>query len=234
MTILIQNMFEPFRLMLTWQPASGGSRFVVGELIRDSQDNVVFNYLLETEPFINAQAKGFQGFPAFDIKNRTHSNDVMQTFMRRLPPRRREDFLDYLNNFRLPETFNGSDFALLAYTGGKVAGDGFSFVPDLSSVKTPFDYVMEVAGTRYIIEEGRLNLNEIEIGDEVAFINEDDNPKDCNAIIVAKNQNRLGYVNQALCVALRHFAKTNKVSGVVVRKNGTPERPLVYVMLSVN
>nr|DAL57909.1 MAG TPA_asm: Helicase-like transcription factor/DNA repair, DNA BINDING PROTEIN-DNA.38A [Caudoviricetes sp.] len=233
MTILIENIPMPSRLLLTWQPVDGGSRYVIGELLQDESEGYEFNYLTDSKDFAKARDNGFRGFPAFDIKVATHRKDVMQTFSRRLPSRKREDFDDYLLTFRLPADFRENDFVLLACTGGKVASDGFYFVPDLSSVRPPFDYVMEVVGTRHMIKEGRLALDEISIGDEVILRNEDTNTVDPLAILVTKNDNHLGYVNKALCAALRDLSKNHDVSGVVVRKNGSSDRPLIYAKVSV-
>lgn len=78
----------PSRLLLTWQPTDGGSRYVVGELLQDESEGYEFNYLTDSKDFAKAGDKGFHGFPAFDIKVTTHRKDVMQTFSRRLPSRK--------------------------------------------------------------------------------------------------------------------------------------------------
>ena len=68
--------------------------------------------------------------------------------MRRLPPRNREDFADYLQVHGLSAPFELSDVALLGYTGARLPSDGFALVPEFPEDIRPCDYVMEVTGAR--------------------------------------------------------------------------------------
>lgn len=131
MTQPLQHVVEPERLLLTWQPPDDGTtirtRRIVAELTySDNYESVTFTYLVDTPDFLAAKAAGFLGYPAFRLKTATHTQGVMSAFMRRLPPRKREDFGAYLTQHWLPNPFTLSDFALLGYTGAKLPSDGFA------------------------------------------------------------------------------------------------------------
>lgn len=231
MNTVVQYFFEPTKLFVTWQPQNGGSRYVVA-FIEKKGEEVTLKYNVDSEDMEKAIANGFQGHPSFKFsgENETFSNGVVNAFTRRLPPRKRSDFGGYLMSHRLPATFNGSELALLAYTGAKLPSDSFSIIPDLSTVSIPFDYVLEVAGTRY---QKDIDLEKVSIGDPVELVNEHSNEIDSNAIALYCSGMRIGYINKALCNSIHDLQQTKAIAAVVAKKNGTPERPLIYVMLMV-
>ncbi|HDW3745378.1 TPA: hypothetical protein RMR57_000707, partial [Escherichia coli] len=222
----VQKIIEPRRLWLTWQPLSGGSRYLVGQIDREDGDTYTFNYHFDTAEFNSARERGFVGYPAFSIKEQFHTGNVLDPFLRRLPPRTRKDFNLYLKKHLLPVPFDGSDFALLAYTGAKSPADGFCVIPDLSDVKSG-EYIAEVAGTRY----QKTDLTMVSVGDPVELCPEPCNEVDSNAIQVMHANGCLGYVNKVHCTHMLAKIKKHKVSAFVARKNGTPERPLIYLFL---
>ncbi|HIF0887434.1 HIRAN domain-containing protein [Klebsiella pneumoniae] len=224
----INHIVEPMRLWLTWQPAGGGSRYVVGYIDRNEGDQYTFTYNFDTADFKTAIEKGFKGHPAFQFKQKNHTNNVLEPFLRRLPPRKRKDFTEYLAQHLLPADFSGSDFALLGYTGAKSPADGFSLVNDESVFERSCELLLEVAGTRY--QEG-LDLSLVRVGDSVEFVAETDNPHDANAVAVIHPAGRLGYVNKVHCKAVKANACANMLNAFVAKKNGTEERPLVYLLV---
>lgn len=224
----INHIVEPMRLWLTWQPVGGGSRYVVGCIDRNEGDQYTFSYNFDTADFKMAIEKGFQGHPAFQFKQKTHTNNVLEPFLRRLPPRKRKDFSEYLAQHLLPADFSGSDFALLGYTGAKSPADGFSLINDDSVFERTCELLLEVAGTRY--QEG-LDLSLIRVGDAVEFVAEPDNLHDTNAVAVVHPAGRLGYVNKVHCKAVKACAHSNKINAFVAKKNGTDLRPLVYLLV---
>nr|WP_240348946.1 HIRAN domain-containing protein [Pectobacterium aquaticum] len=222
----IQKIIEPRRLWLTWQPLSGGTRYLVGQIDREGEDSFTLNYHFGTAEFNYAREKGFAGYPAFSLKEQFHTGNVLDPFLRRLPPRTRKDFNLYLKKHLLPVPFEGSDFSLLAYTGAKSPADGFSVIPDLSSAKNG-EYIAEVAGTRY----QKTDLSTVSVGDSVKLSPEPGNEVDSNAVQVIHANGCLGYVNKVHCLHVLSKIKKQKVSAFVARKNGTPERPLIYLFL---
>src|SRR3990167_8972072 len=122
----IEHIIEPTKLLLAWQSSDEKhrTRYIVAELT-STRDDVELVYLPETKDFIEAQKHGFKDYPAFQDINKTHHH-VLDAFMRRLPPRKRGDFSQYLESLRLKPDTKMSDFALLGYSGAKLLSDGFS------------------------------------------------------------------------------------------------------------
>lgn len=225
----ISKIIEPTRLLLTWQPPTGGARYVVGQIDRQQNNEYIFYYHVESGDFKKAQQKGFDGHPAFDMECEQHKNNVLDPFIRRLPPKKRKDFAEYLDQHLLHNPFGGSDFALLGYTGAKSPGDGFCLTFDPSIFNSEGELLLEVAGTRYY-QKG-IDLSKIIVGDIVSLVAEPDNPVDPHAIAVMHEQCKLGYINKVLCQQLKRKISQNKVSAFVAKKNGTPERPLIYLFV---
>ena len=147
---------------------------------------------------------------------------------------------------RLPTPFEYSDFALLGYTGAKLPSDGFAIVPVLDADQVPCELILEVAGFR---RELNADVSPVCIGDEVQeevqLVVEDENPHDdlhdANAVAIfhidtcnpEHSLQRIGYVNRAMTSIVRTWVKDRKVTAKIERVNGKPQRPLVYIRLSV-
>jgi len=229
-TNFIEHIIEPDTLLLVWQAPSsqGRTRRVVGQIKR-SGSNVSLRYLSGSEEFSAAKEDGFQGFPAFKIGRETHVNDVLEIFLKRLPPRSRSDFSRYLKNLRLQPDEEISDFALLGYSEAKLPGDGFSVLQTFSDVSPPFEFLSEVAGFRYT----DATLESINIGDEASFETEPDNEHDADAIKVIVSGKRIGYVNRVHAPHFANWLENYRVAAEVERINGTEDRPLVYLFVRV-
>jgi hypothetical protein len=266
----LQHIVEPTALLLTWQPVKTDhpdrTHRTVARLDRiDCKGNTVtFRYLQDTEDFDAAVAAGFKGHPAFrlpsqtasvgstgqrqvkDADNQVFGTSVLETFLRRLPPRKREDFPAFLAMHRLPAPFEHSDFALLGYTGAKLPSDGFAIVPVFDAGQVPCELILEVAGFRH---ELNTDVSSVCIGGEVwlvaELVTEDNNPhddtNDTNAVAIfhidtcnpEHSFQRIGYVNRAMTSIVRTWMKDRKVSAKIERVNGKPQCPLVYIRLSV-
>lgn len=233
--IPLQHIVEPERLLLTWQPvdeqAPVRTRRVVGEIARECDGQFVFRYLKDSTDFRLAREAGFQGFPAFSMSHVETRQGVIESFLRRLPPRNREDFSDYLAQHRLPYPFPNSDFALLGYTGARLPSDGFALVPVFPGNAVPCDYLIEVAGLRHVIGTETSNIQD---GDPITFDVDSHNPVDQDALTVLHQGRRIGYVNRALKETFHQWLSAHTVHAVVERQNGKPERPLVFVRVSVD
>ena len=228
----LHHIVEPTRLLMTWQPldmnAPSRTRRVIGEVCQESSGRIVFHYLKNTPDFEAARETGFKGFPAFRLEDDEVRQGVIESLLRRLPPRNREDFAEFLAQHRLPCPFNYSDMALLGYTGARLPSDGFALVPDFSQNSVPCDYLMEVAGLRHVFRD----MQVIHEGDTVNFEIDRDNPIDQDALQVICHGQKIGYVNRAFRTTLHRWLQTNHVTATVEKCNGKPERPLVYVMIS--
>jgi hypothetical protein len=231
----IRHLVEPERLLLTWQPpdenAPSRTRRVVGEIVPSAnKSSAVFRYLADGEDFERARSLGFRGFPAFKLDQTVTTDGVLDTFLRRLPPRKREDFSDFLGQHWLPHPFPLSDFALLGYTGAKLPSDGFALVPVFSPADLPCEYVMEIAGTRHVSEA---NLAAVHVGDPLTIEREFANPVDSDALAIRHEGQRIGYVNRAMRRTFHAWLEAGDLEVTVARKNGKPGRPLIYCRIVV-
>ncbi|QWF71803.1 hypothetical protein KEF85_04845 [Methylomonas paludis] len=224
---LIHHINQPSRLLLVWQTPEGKSRsrFVVGEICRNDND-YIFRYLVDNADFTQAKQEGFLGYPAFRKLNQEYTEGVLETFLRRVPPRKRGDFHKYLELWRLAADVEISDFALLGHTGAKLPNDGFSLVNPFDGVNAPYEFYIEVAGFRYYQE---INLSDLEVGMAVSFIVEPENPCDNQAVRIDVMGKKMGYVNKTQCAAFRHWLKTCVITAEIERINGTEARPLIYI-----
>lgn len=223
----IEHVREPHRLLLIWQAAEGERvRHAVAELVRPEAGPVRLRYLVDTPDFEAARDEGFFNFPAFRKLGLTYDLGVEETFMRRLPPRTRGDYPQYLEKFRLHPETEISDFALLAYTGAKLPSDGFSILDPLDDVQARCELLLEVAGFRHAAQLGR---DEIKIGDPARFVPEPDNPHDQKAVAVYLGAGKIGYVPRQQAPAVQRLVQEGALEAVVERVNGQPERPLIYL-----
>lgn len=231
----LHHLVEPSRLLMTWQPSDEGApvrtRRVVGEVIPGAgSKSVVFRYLKATEDFKAAEVAGFKGFPAFRVDEEEIRHGVLDSLMRRLPPRNREDFADYLQLHGLPAPFELSDVALLGHTGARLPSDGFALVPEFPEDARPCDYVMEVAGTRHVMQGP---LSDLRVGDPVSIQPDPDNPVESDALVVLHEGQRIGFVNRALKGMFRRWMQSGRMTVTIERQNGKPQRPLIFVRVSV-
>ena len=224
---LIRHINHPNRLLLVWQSPEGKSRrrFVVGEICPDV-NGYVFRYLVDIPDFSIAQAEGFVGYPAFRKFNQEYREGVLETFLRRIPPRTRGDFNKYLEQWRIAADVEISDFALLGHTGAKLPNDGFSLINPFDGVTAPFEFYIEVAGFRY---QNNISLNEISVGMAVDFVLDPENSHDSLAVRIETNGRKIGYVNKVQCHAFNNWLIGNTITAWIERINGTDLRPLIYI-----
>jgi len=228
----IEHVLEPNRLLLVWQGPEGSSRarHSVAELVRQGEGQVRFRYFADTADFRGACAEGFVNFPAFRKIEQTYDLGVVDTFIRRLPPRSRGDYAKYLEQFRLRPETTISDFALLAYTGAKLPSDGFSIVNPLDGVNESGELLIEVAGFRHA---AKVPLENLHPGEAVQFVPEPDNAFDPDALAVVVRAQRIGYVPKQQACAVRALYEAGSLQAQIERINGSAERPLVFLFVVV-
>ncbi len=191
---------------------------------------MVFRYLKATSDFRAALDAGFKGVPAFSLDQDETRQGVIESLLRRLPPRKREDFSEYLAQYRLPSPFPYSDFALLGYTGARLPSDGFGLVPVFPSHVVPCDVLLEVAGLRHVFSG---DMNTIRPGDPLALQVDAENPVDPDALAVFHQARKVGYVNRAMLPQFHIWMRDHVVKVTVERLNGKPERPLIFAIVNV-
>ncbi|MNZ06724.1 hypothetical protein D3C78_234810 [compost metagenome] len=226
----INYIFEPQRLVLAWHnPTGNGTRLVVGELCRDGQATY-FRYLPGTADFAQARNEGFFNFPAFDIQKSGADalhHSALDVFMKRLPPRKRADFKEYLQQYNLPHDFSGSDFALLAYTGAKLASDTFELYPDIRNAKSPIDFVIDIAGVRHYVE----HREELPEGDPIQLVIDDDNLHDKNAVRILYNGRLIGYIGRVYAAGVRELMRSGSLSASILKVSSFKDKIRVLALL---
>jgi hypothetical protein len=235
---IINKIIEPQRVLVIWQAPDKasqkptGTRFVVGEITR-------VNGEARLRYFDNAEVKeaetfGFTGLTSYPYEsNREYVGNLEDVLSKRLPPETRTDYADYLQSYRLPPNLqNINPITLLAYTTGKLAGDGFTFFHTFEEASPPFDFMFEIAGFRHN------GLNEFPNpallqDNDVNFVHECNNQHDNGAIAVFCQEKRLGYIPKGLAEIVKTLMEKYKISASIERINGTTERPSILVFVEV-
>lgn len=235
---IIQHVIEFNKLLLLWQAPKDTSRlrYIVGEISKQNGE-IILHYLKNSADFKKAESLGFDGYAAFKIDKEHHNVNVLDAFLRRIPPRTRGDFPEYLANLRLPVDVAStlSDFALLGYAGAKLPSDGFSIIPSFESVPKPFEFLMEVAGFRHLENNAESKLQDIAFGTPVTFAKEQDNKVDPHAICIQLQGKKIGYVPRGYLSAVHQWMeKGYQIKAVVERKNGEIIIPSLYLFVSVS
>lgn len=233
----IEHIIEPDTLLLSWQPGPSQGRFIVAELRRNGDDADLV-YLCESEDYDKAKAAGLDKgeYPGFPATQHEHVG-VLAAFVRRLPPRKRTDFDQFLAGIRLrPETAETiSDFALLGYAGAKLPGDDFCIIHPFNTAEPPFELLLPVAGYSHYQES--VPYAKIEQDMTVGFAFEPDNQFDQDAvriIIPDMSEKTAGYVCRGLLPQFRRWMQEKlDIRGTVERKNGPDDRRLVFVFVEV-
>ena len=95
----------------------------------------------------------------------------------------------------------------------------------------PCEYVMEVAGTRHVLQSA---LSDLHVGDVVSIEPDPSNAMESDALAVLHRGHRIGYVNRALKGMFHRWLKSGRMTATIERQNGKPNRPLVFVRVSLS
>ena len=234
---LIEKLILPKKLLLIWQVREKDSneraRFIVGEIICNG-DRVELKYY-NSSAVKKARKKGFNGLTAYPYDtDKKFNGNLVDVLSRRLPPSSRGDYKEYLKSHRISSTATDiTPLSLLAYTSGKLEGDGFSFVHTFEGAEAPFDFTFEIAGFRH--HKG-MDIEPItSLQDKVILLKtETDNQYDKDAIaVISEDDERLGYVPRGLNSVLKQLMVTYKVTAFITKINGTRQRPSILVYVEV-
>lgn len=230
---MIDNPIQTQRALLTWQRPLGyqgrRDRFAVGELTQTAA-GVRFSYL--AAGVVAASEQGFVGYPGLRLGASEESYDALRVLLRRLPPRERADFGDFLRSFGIAAEANLSDLSLLAYTGARVASDsdGFGISETFDGFARPFRYVFDISGYRHYREF----VPNLQINDSVRFVAEVDNEYDPEAVMACTVGDQcIGYVNRTQAPLIRSWLAEGSIDAFVFRINGRSSYPRLFVMADI-
>jgi len=234
---LIQNIVEPRRLLLRWQPefekaSANRTHWIVAELktrTSHAENGYEFSYLEKTTDFAEAVQRGFPGHAAFPILDKHYSRALLDVFMKRLPPRSRGDFGEYLAFHCLPSDAVISDFALLGYTGAKLPSDGFSFIHPFDDTDGPCEFRMDVAGWRLHREA----LAPLKVDMPASFAPEPSDTDDPQAVQISSEGRLVGYVPRGLTESFHSWFEKSDVSAVIHSVPLPEERPELALFVTV-
>ncbi len=235
----LNHLVNPDRLLLLWQAVDRktnkllGERFVVGE-VRDESGQFYLHYFDGDDTQRAISQHGFTGLTAFPYApDKTYNGSVKDALAKRVASPERSDYADYLRFYRLPTDRDLSLMQLLAYTGGGLAGDGFSFAYTFDKTTAPFDFTFEIAGFRH--NEGMKVQPIMTLQTQpVTLVEEPSNLSDPMAVAVMYGDIKLGFVPKGLATAVKNaILHQHQVSAFITRINGTKERPSIHVMVEV-
>ncbi|WP_354061496.1 HIRAN domain-containing protein [Bradyrhizobium sp. RT6a] len=237
----IQHVREPHRLILAWQaPDQFKMRFrwAVGEL--SLSDGIYtfryfnadeFSKLNDSRKIEELLSLGYRGYPAFAPSKHVYTNSVISPFLRRLPPRSRTDFSDYMAGFHVDPSITLSDFALLSITEGKLPSDGFSLVDEYLETEGPRELFVELAGHRHYRHKLQ---HPLVIGRDVELAPEPNNPVDPNAVMVRSSGECIGYINRLQAKAFSTWIRENRVVATLERLDGSVDKPRAFVFTTIS
>jgi hypothetical protein len=241
---MIEHLIDPRRLLLIWHASKPGvadssRRFVVGTIDQDILGKFTLRYH-HTEDVRDAHENyGFTGFLLYNYepnKTESFSENLNHFLTQRTVTPTRADFNEYLRSHRIdPERYpSPSLMQLLACSGGKIGGDSFSFMPDLTDIYPPYECLVEIAGFR--LRQTGMDAKTITslIDEPVALVPEPDNAHDQKAIAIHHNGIILGcvprgYLDSFTNTILPHY----QVEAHIEKLNGGIDSPRVYMMVKV-
>lgn len=236
----IEAVCEPRSLLLAWQAADlrpeSRYRWAVG-IVEPHGTELSFRYFDRGEEFrAHNQGKdfaelsklGYAGYPAFDPSKDRHTQGVKSALLRRLPPRNRSDFGEYIARFLLRPTSDLSDLTLLGRTEATLPSDGFSLIDPLDSSVSRCDLLLEVAGFRHYSKSVALSKNM-----PIEIVADPTNPFDPNAVEFRAAGQKFGNVNRLQAATFGQWLRNTRVEGWLERLNGSAERPRAFVFVRV-
>lgn len=234
------------RLIMAWRAPPGCAdrlRWAVGE-VRRSADGATFQYYPESlfrhvnwnkkgnvaRSHADLSAAGFAGFPAFKFSVGDQQRvfvDALGALSRRLPPTNRDDYAQYLSQYRIPASVRMDTLQLIGATEARLPGDGFEFVDPLDEDAVRVDVVVEIEGVHYRKEAAA----KLRLGQRLILRREPENEFDPCAVMVLHEEEHVGYISRFQAPAVGRWMLKSSVGAHVVRLNGTTEKPRAYAML---
>ncbi|TFJ40447.1 hypothetical protein CKN73_09040 [Carnobacterium divergens] len=181
------------KLCLLWQDVNTRNWFHVGNLTVDSDGQYSFAYENDSKKrgLQEAIDNSYNLHPTFPSRTEIYTSPkLFSAFTRRLPDKKRRDYVDIFNNLGVVAESNAFD--MLSLTGGTINSDNYEFVRpiQIDDVKNQFEIDFYIRGWRHHGMTDKLIQS-----DKLILEAEDNNPYDEDAVYVLKNNdNKIGYV----------------------------------------
>ena len=76
-------------------------------------------------------------------------------------------------------------------------------------------------------------LSDLRPGDAVSIHPDPENPVESDALVVVHEGRRIGFVNRALKEMFRRWMQSGRMTATIERQNGKPQRPLIFVRVTL-
>jgi hypothetical protein len=183
------------RLLVTRRNPDSASYETIGELVHDDS-----GYAFTYAPGV---VRPLPGMP--DTSRRYSSDELFPLFEHRVISSRRADRDAYLSGLALgPEA---TPFEVLARSGGRSAVDTLELTP--MPKPGPLDLLFLVHGIRHLSEAERRHIGNLRVGQRIWLVPEPDNSADRQAVLVADDDRRLGYVPRPLLRYIHRVRETD-------------------------
>lgn len=221
-------MVEFDKIYLVWRKGAGGRRTAVGELIRSTDNRYTFRYLPEAKEL--KKKEGFLPYTEFQSFDQTYNGQVVEIFAQRLTKRDRPDVASYYSFWEVDPSKADDKFYLLGKTQGLLATDNFEFLADYQLVPG-LRFLTEVASLSAL----KLPKGSLQVGDELRFELEANNPVDSQAVKLFKQDQHVGYVKRYHGNVFSQVgAEKLRVTVKAIEQNGYVKRVFIRVELPVS
>lgn len=208
------------KLEIYWQCHRTHERFKVAELIKDTSE-FIFKYVDNVQQF---DVDGFRPiFPFLDYNKSYSSQFMFPCFKNRLPDSKRKDIEIILKKYDLKEY---DDFEFLSKSEGRLPTDRLEFINPINVSQKSFNRDFYIAGVShgcFCNKEVCEYTENIEIGNALNLVGEEQNKFDKYAVRIDYKCKKLGYVPKYYSEAVSTLIKQNKkIKCVVIQiKSGT-------------
>lgn len=180
------------RIALMWRPEKGQRRICVGMLLVPKDGNgLTFEYSESGVKEAKQVDTNFSGYPGLPLIAKNSSTQVAEVFFGRLINKSRNDAVDFYDFWLVDKSKIDDPLYILAQTQGLSASDMFEFVPQYFQSHR-LSFITDIAG----ISKYEFDLSTLNVGDELTFTLERDNPYDNNAVYVSHNGKKIGYIKK--------------------------------------
>lgn len=202
-------------LLVLWQAPDDGTRFVIGDLRRQSDDGFSFVYRDELQ---GAEARGFAGLTEFPERRQYRSSYLFATFAQRIPSPRRADFGEIMESWGIEQA--DDPLEILARSGGIQMTDRLELAeyrPSDDDLAAPLEF--RIAGMRNYTGADR-----VKAGDRLSLRREPENEFDANAAMVITLEGEdIGHVPlQYSELVARHLDAGHELGTLAVRQLTVP------------